>query len=66
MAPGQGQPKEQNHEVVISGIAGIFPECDDVDELWTRLLSKDMSMVSVDNRRWIPGKFSMFRNPPIS
>ncbi|KAF6203220.1 hypothetical protein GE061_003638 [Apolygus lucorum] len=52
-------PEMREHEVVISGIAGIFPECDDVDELWSKLISKDDGMITEDLRRWVPGELGV-------
>ncbi|KAF6204600.1 hypothetical protein GE061_018760 [Apolygus lucorum] len=49
---------EKCHDVVISGMAGIYPESDDVDELWRRLLDKE-DMVTIDGRRWVPGEFDV-------
>lgn len=45
---------EQKVEVVISGIGGIFPECENVDGLKEMLFDKRNAMTS-DNRRWTPG-----------
>lgn len=38
-------------EVVISGIGGSFPECDNVDELKEMLFNKTNG-VTIDTRRW--------------
>ncbi|KAF6203174.1 hypothetical protein GE061_003591 [Apolygus lucorum] len=46
------------HEVVISGIAGLFPESDDLDELIAKLMS-GIDMVTSDERRWIPGEMGV-------
>lgn len=45
---------EQKTEVVISGIGGIFPECENLDEFKTLLFNKENAVTS-DSRRWIPG-----------
>lgn len=45
---------EQKEEIVISGIGGIFPECDNVDELKELLFNKTNG-VTVNSRRWKPG-----------
>ena len=42
-------------EVVISGIAGRYPESDNVDELRDNLFN-NVDMVTCDDRRWPPGK----------
>lgn len=42
-------------EVVISGISGVFPECDSLDELEMKLMNKE-NVITVDDRRWTPGK----------
>uniref|UniRef100_A0A0A9Y7D5 Fatty acid synthase n=1 Tax=Lygus hesperus TaxID=30085 RepID=A0A0A9Y7D5_LYGHE len=46
------------HEVVISGIAGLFPESDDFDELIAKLMS-GIDMVTNDERRWVPGEMGV-------
>lgn len=38
-------------EVVISGIAGVFPESDNVDEL-KHLLFNKQNGITLDSRRW--------------
>lgn len=48
-------------EVVISGISGVFPECDSLDELEMKLMNKE-NVITVDDRRWTPGK----NTPPLS
>lgn len=42
------------HEVVISGIAGLFPECDDLDAFIPKLLD-GVNLVTTENCRWPPG-----------
>ena len=42
-------------DVVISGIAGRFPEADNYDEFIDNLY-KSLNMVTIDNRRWPVGK----------
>lgn len=46
-------------EVVISGIAGVFPESDNVEELKTLLFSKQNG-ITLDSRRWPLGKISVW------
>lgn len=46
---------DQKYEVVISGIGGLFPECDNVDELKDFLFSQSNG-ITIDSRRWIPSK----------
>lgn len=41
-------------EVVISGIAGYFPNCNNVEELKETLFSKTNG-ITIDSRRWIKG-----------
>lgn len=42
---------EPGEEIVISGIAGKFPESNNMDELKNNLLNK-VDMVTGDDRRW--------------
>lgn len=42
-------------EVVISGIAGVFPESDNVEELKELLFSKKNG-ITLDSRRWPLGE----------
>lgn len=44
-------------EVVISGIAGVFPESDNVEELKNLLFSKKNG-ITLDSRRWPLGKIN--------
>ncbi|BES92903.1 polyketide synthase [Nesidiocoris tenuis] len=48
----------RQHEVVVSGIAGLYPESDDVNEVWNRLINKE-DMITIDSRRWVPGEFDV-------
>lgn len=43
----------QKEEVVISGIGGVFPECDTMEELEYLLFNK-INGVTIDSRRWRP------------
>ena len=43
-------------EVVISGVAGYFPDASNVYHLRDNLMNK-VDMVSDDNRRWNPGLY---------
>jgi len=43
-------------EVVISGIAGRFPECDSTEEFKLKLYN-NADLLTTDNRRWSPGNF---------
>lgn len=45
---------EPKIEVVISGVGGIFPECENMDEL-KKLMFDKRNAVTSDNRRWTPG-----------
>lgn len=42
-------------EVVISGVAGRFPDSDNVDHLYENLMNK-VDLVTDDDRRWKLGK----------
>ena len=48
---------EVDEEIVISGIAGRFPESNTLDEFADNLY-KNINMVTLDDRRWPIGKFS--------
>ncbi|RWS08129.1 fatty acid synthase-like protein, partial [Dinothrombium tinctorium] len=41
----------QSDEIVVSGIAGRFPEADDIEELWSKLMN-GIELSSTDDRRW--------------
>ena len=45
---------EMNEDIVISGIAGRFPESDNLDEFAAHLYNND-DMVTADDRRWPTG-----------
>ena len=40
---------------VISGISGRYPESDNIDEFWTKLL-QGTELYTADDRRWPLGK----------
>lgn len=42
-------------EFVISGVAGRFPECENVEEFW-KALFEGANLVTMDDRRFPPGK----------
>jgi len=44
---------ENKEEVVISGIGGWFPECNNMEELKELLFNK-INGVTIDSRRWNP------------
>lgn len=46
-------------EVVISGVAGRFPDSDDVNHLYDNLMNK-VDLVTDDDRRWKLGEFLAF------
>lgn len=46
-----------NEDVVISGIAGRFPEADNMDEFASKLFRGE-DMVTCDDRRWPVGMFN--------
>ncbi|VVC42234.1 Acyl transferase/acyl hydrolase/lysophospholipase,Ketoacyl-synthetase, C- [Cinara cedri] len=45
-------------EIVISGIAGRFPECDSTEEFKQKLYS-NADLLTVDDRRWTPGIYGI-------
>lgn len=47
------------NDVVISGIAGVFPDSDNVSQFGDNLFSK-VDLVSDDDRRWKLGKKTNF------
>lgn len=47
--------EEHDDDIVISGIGGYFPDADNVDEFWDKLMS-GVELSTVDNPRWI-GEF---------
>ena len=52
----RSMPKfEMPEDIVISGIAGKFPESDNLDEYAENLFS-NIDMVTADDRRWPVGK----------
>ncbi|RZF35979.1 hypothetical protein LSTR_LSTR005392 [Laodelphax striatellus] len=48
----------ERHEVVISGVGGVFPECDNIEELSNKLFEK-LNLVTEDDRRWVPGELGV-------
>jgi len=46
-------------EVVISGIAGRFPECNSTEEFKQKLYN-NADLLTVDNRRWTPGELNFW------
>ncbi|XP_050531344.1 fatty acid synthase-like [Daktulosphaira vitifoliae] len=46
----------EQSEVVISGIAGRFPECDSTEEFKEKLYN-NADLLTIDNRRWSPGMY---------
>ncbi|XP_067120579.1 fatty acid synthase [Centruroides vittatus] len=44
--------------IVISGMAGKFPESDNMNELWDNLMNK-VDMVTADERRWEMGLYGL-------
>lgn len=47
--------------IVISGISGRYPESDNTEEFWTKLLAGD-ELYTADDRRWPLGKFTSLFN----
>lgn len=50
---------DMNEDIVISGIAGRFPESDNMDE-FARNLFANIDMVTEDDRRWPVGLSCLF------
>jgi len=48
-------------EVVISGVAGVFPESDNVEELKDLLFNKQNG-ITLDSRRWPLGEITIMMN----
>jgi len=48
-------------EVVISGVAGVFPESDNVEELKDLLFNKQNG-ITLDSRRWPLGEIIIITN----
>lgn len=46
-----------NEDIVISGISGRYPESNNVNEFWEKLLS-GVELISADDRRWPVGKLT--------
>lgn len=46
---------DHEDEIVISGISGRYPECENVNEFWDNLMSGE-ELVSIDDRRWPVGE----------
>ena len=46
------------NKVVISGISGRFPECDNIDELRDSLFA-NKDLITEDERRWPPGLYGL-------
>lgn len=51
--------QHKKEEVVISGIGGHFPECNNIEELKELLFSKTNG-VTIDSRRWNQSKAHVF------
>jgi len=45
-------------EIVISGIAGRFPECDSTEEFKQKLYN-NADLLTLDDRRWSPGIYGV-------
>ena len=48
---------ESPDEIVISGIGGRYPDSDNVDEFWSKLMS-GVELSTIDDTRWTTGEFS--------
>lgn len=47
-----------DEDIVISGISGRYPECNDITEFWDKLMS-GVELISCDDRRWPVGESSV-------
>ena len=45
----------ESDPIVISGLAGRFPESENIDEFWTKLIN-GVDLVTDDDRRYPKGK----------
>lgn len=45
---------EHEQDIVISGISGRLPECENVEEFWQALFD-GVDLLTVDDRRYPPG-----------
>lgn len=45
---------DSSDEIVISGISGRLPECENIDQFWDALF-KGVDLLTVDDRRFRPG-----------
>lgn len=43
-----------DNDIVISGISGRYPECENVEEFWHKLIN-GIPMYTADARRWPVG-----------
>ena len=61
------QPKEWPEGIVISGISGRYPESDNLEEFWDKLI-QGVELISSDDRRWPVGesKFNFFLSLSLS
>lgn len=48
-------PKEWPEGIVISGISGRYPESDNLEEFWDKLI-QGVELISCDDRRWPVGE----------
>jgi len=47
---------EDSNSIVISGVSGRYPECDNIEEFWTSLIN-GKPLYTSDSSRWPQGKF---------
>ena len=45
-----------DNDIVISGIAGRYPECENMEEFWHNLIN-GIPMYTADDRRWPVGAY---------
>lgn len=53
---------DSSEDIVISGISGRLPECENIDEFWQALFN-GTDLLTVDDRRFPPGTHSCFFIP---
>ena len=47
---------DNDNDIVISGIAGRYPECENMEEFWHNLIN-GIPMYTADDRRWPVGAY---------
>lgn len=50
---------DKNVNIVIAGIGGRYPDCDNIEEFWQKLVA-GVELSSIDDRRWPVGESIAF------